>query len=661
MRINMEKSKEIILSIGMIVKNEEKVLERCLKSLQPLMKAIPSELIIADTGSTDSSVEIAKKYTDNVFHFEWKNDFAAARNSTLDKAKGLWYFFLDADEYLDDDIHEIIEFFGIPELYSEYKTAEIKVRSYTDKNHIGYMDAMLPRFQRIKCCDDNEIIRFFGSIHETIYMRKPLGYFQTILHHTGYVFESPLQQKNKMERNLALMRREYEARPDDLRMISLLLDGCRSYPEESEKYISDFLRLVQTQRNHMFSNVLFYQAISYYKDVNSEYALQLCDEYFKDYPNADMKVGTIAVRLLKASILHELTRFEEAVNEYKKYFSLYKDYKDEKLDLSDCAAHSILGLNESEYITSMYRFIECMIKLRKYKEAYDSVFEIDVSIIQDSDLKEYLNTVGALTVASKNYKNAVEIYKKISELNNKDKDALVLQLMEEIYYTLITRDERMNFSQAFAKSGIQSKYINLMKLISNQNDSEFDNKLTKFINDVENWDNGYLEAIYLSLSHKLDISDVVSRIKSSEFSGKLYSISVYHDDYADIVYEYGVPESYFTDIKKFQWLVTMHEKAAIRCFTLNDEKKSVIYRRYIALLGDYVTNIYNPELLDDEKDIEVLPELHRFGYYMKKANEHLAKSDRVMYIRYMKKALISCEPMNEIVQFLLNKLKKDMV
>ena len=86
--------KYIILSIGMIVKNEEKVLGRCLESLQPLMKQIPSELIIADTGSTDSTVEIAKKYTDNVFHFEWINDFAAARNSTLEKARGQWFLLM---------------------------------------------------------------------------------------------------------------------------------------------------------------------------------------------------------------------------------------------------------------------------------------------------------------------------------------------------------------------------------------------------------------------------------------------------------------------------------------------------------------------------------------------------------------------------------------
>ena len=105
-------NEDIVLSIGMIVKNEEKVLGRCLESLKPLRDKISCELIIADTGSTDNTMNIAQKYTENVFSFEWTGDFSAARNSTIEKAKGKWYFFLDADEYLDNDIEEIISFFS---------------------------------------------------------------------------------------------------------------------------------------------------------------------------------------------------------------------------------------------------------------------------------------------------------------------------------------------------------------------------------------------------------------------------------------------------------------------------------------------------------------------------------------------------------------------
>ena len=70
------------ISLCMIVKNEEKVLARCLDSIAGLM----DEIIIVDTGSTDKTKEIAGKYTDNIYDFEWIDDFAAARNFAFSKA-----------------------------------------------------------------------------------------------------------------------------------------------------------------------------------------------------------------------------------------------------------------------------------------------------------------------------------------------------------------------------------------------------------------------------------------------------------------------------------------------------------------------------------------------------------------------------------------------
>ena len=135
------------LSIGMIVKNEEKYLDRCLAAIKPILDSIDSELIIADTGSTDSTVEIAKKYTDNVFHFEWINDFAAARNSTLDRAKGEWYMFLDADEIFKS-CNDIIHFFKSGE-YKKYRSARYTIRNYDNSDMKHYSDVLSPRMIRM--------------------------------------------------------------------------------------------------------------------------------------------------------------------------------------------------------------------------------------------------------------------------------------------------------------------------------------------------------------------------------------------------------------------------------------------------------------------------------------------------------------------------------
>ena len=84
-------------SLCMIVKNEEKVLARCLDSLHDLM----DEMIIVDTGSTDNTKEIASRYTDKVYDFEWVDDFSAARNFAFSKATGDYIYSADADEVLD--------------------------------------------------------------------------------------------------------------------------------------------------------------------------------------------------------------------------------------------------------------------------------------------------------------------------------------------------------------------------------------------------------------------------------------------------------------------------------------------------------------------------------------------------------------------------------
>ncbi|MEN2398537.1 glycosyltransferase family 2 protein [Flavobacterium sp. MC2016-06] len=86
----------ITISLCLIVKNEEKTLAGCLNSIKDLVE----EIIIVDTGSTDRTKEIALSYTDKVYHFDWINDFSAARNFAFSKATMDYQLWLDADDVL---------------------------------------------------------------------------------------------------------------------------------------------------------------------------------------------------------------------------------------------------------------------------------------------------------------------------------------------------------------------------------------------------------------------------------------------------------------------------------------------------------------------------------------------------------------------------------
>ena len=85
------------ISVSMIVKNEEEIIEKALKSVKDF-----EEIVITDTGSDDDTFECAQKYTNKTFHFSWIDDFSVARNFSLDQCKNEWRLILDADDELEE-------------------------------------------------------------------------------------------------------------------------------------------------------------------------------------------------------------------------------------------------------------------------------------------------------------------------------------------------------------------------------------------------------------------------------------------------------------------------------------------------------------------------------------------------------------------------------
>ena len=149
-----------LLSIGMIVKNEIRCIEKCLQALQPLRDAISCELVIADTGSDDGTREVAERYADILFDFTWVNDFSAARNAVMDRCSGLWHFTIDADEYLDPDIDELVRFLKAP-AKKNVDFASVIARNYltTDMRSTEYTDFTSLRLARMNG------VRYTGAIH----------------------------------------------------------------------------------------------------------------------------------------------------------------------------------------------------------------------------------------------------------------------------------------------------------------------------------------------------------------------------------------------------------------------------------------------------------------------------------------------------------------
>jgi len=173
------------ISVCMIVKNEELVLDRILTCA----KKIADEIIIVDTGSTDKTKEIAKKYTNNVYDFVWCNDFAKARNFSFSLATKDYLMWLDADDYITDKNMEKI---------NNLKKSNNNIDVYMFKYVMGFVDNQ-PTFEffRERLLRREKNFQWEGFVHEAI---TPCGKIQNV----DIEIEHRKIKENPPKRNLKL-------------------------------------------------------------------------------------------------------------------------------------------------------------------------------------------------------------------------------------------------------------------------------------------------------------------------------------------------------------------------------------------------------------------------------------------------------------------------
>lgn len=240
----MNKRAKPMLSIGMIVKNEEQRLEKCLKALQPLRDAVPCELVIADTGSTDGTRAIAEQYADLVFDFPWVNDFAVARNAVMDKCTGLWYLTVDADEYLDADVSELVSFLTSSDA-KQTDVGYVIVRNYNTADMVPGDCNDFFAFRMVRMATG---IRYHGSVHEAFSVQAgqvSRFFHATILHHDGYAWRTQDNAREKLQRNLTLLEAEVQKHPNNARILMECIESSNFEAEKRRKYSQMAMDLLQ--------------------------------------------------------------------------------------------------------------------------------------------------------------------------------------------------------------------------------------------------------------------------------------------------------------------------------------------------------------------------------------------------------------------------------
>lgn len=212
----------ISISLCMIVKNEEAVLARCLDSVKPIV----DEINIVDTGSTDKTVEIAKQYTDRVFHFPWTGKFADARNESFKYASKEYILYLDADDIiLEKDLEKL------KKLKATLDPRVDSVSMYYDAATDEYGNVTL-RYRRNRLVKASKNYQWYGDCHQ-------------YLNVSGYIINSDIsithcKLKHSIGRNLAIyqnkIKRGDSFTPRDYFYYGNELKDHQRYEEAIESY-----------------------------------------------------------------------------------------------------------------------------------------------------------------------------------------------------------------------------------------------------------------------------------------------------------------------------------------------------------------------------------------------------------------------------------------
>ncbi len=195
------------ISLCMIVKNEERVLNQCLESAKPYFK----EIIVVDTGSTDRTKEIARDHGVKLIESTWPDSFAEARNESLSHATGDWIFWLDADDVLPLQSGEAVLHAAI-NATDDVTAFVIPVQFVEEGPNAG------TRVDHVKLIRNFAGIEFEGRIHEQILssIREHGGEIlrlNAVVLHAGYD-TSEKGQKNKRERDWYLLNLDLKDRPE---------------------------------------------------------------------------------------------------------------------------------------------------------------------------------------------------------------------------------------------------------------------------------------------------------------------------------------------------------------------------------------------------------------------------------------------------------------
>ena len=625
------------LSIGMMVKNESKDLERCLQSLKPLRDAIKSELIIVDTGSDDNTVEIAKKYTDKVYFHPWNNDFAEMRNMTISYGKGEWFLVIDADEVLEKT-EVIVDFLKSP-ISKKYGAAIVTVKNLADENDLANFSVLLsPRLFK-----NNDTFRYEGAVHnQPIFDGLTVKIEASILHY-GYMSTDKALMEKKFLRTSAMLKSELEKDPDNIYYWYQLAVtyGMHNDHQEAVSIIEQAYAACKRIKVDFKEYMYIYtgMALMYQLTRNHQKVEEFCLEALT------VKEGYIDIYyyLAEAQAVHQ--KYQESIDNYEKYLTLLEEENETKQDTS-IIVYSIGQVELAYYnLSNLYKKVGNPEQALLYAgKLFSKNFIID------------------------NLKNTIFMYIELNKYQELKKyyDLLMGQFddIHEVFYEMIqnvTSEFSDNKMDAIAEvfQELDNNYGLLCKMILEDKKNAFTDKTIEAIKqlDISKLPIYYGEIIYYLLKQKYFLNTLFNNFQELRLNYYIEYIAKKHTNVSLQIYEYLQTYDTGTEIddKKISKALCRY---ALMLDKLTPDQYKVIFDRYIRDGISYIQAVYNSIVIEDKLVYDVKNDEEIFFIYMYHAqcNTNLDSSE---YIKYLREALQAFGAMKKGVGILLQQFEED--
>lgn len=595
----------MLLSIAMIVKNEENNLPKTLEALKTLKNKIDHEIVIVDTGSNDNTLNIARKYTNRVYEKEWTGNFAQMRNYSINKCKGDWILILDADEVLENP-NEMISFFKEKDI-KKFNSATLKFKNMLSDKEDDYLIGTLVRLFRNK-----KEFYYQGRVHEQPKVLQPTKLTNITLLHYGYSRESFNLMNYKYERNLNLLLEDLKEDNNNPYTHFQLAQtyGMANIQDKAFESVTKAYNLVENKDNKG-KYLYIYHLLAMYLNSSGEYekAIELSKEaltYRKDH---------LDFYYFIAKAYSFLNKYDEAEYYYDEYFKLYKKLEDGYL-VDDISVGNMSFARIKEMLKD--RFV-----LAFKNKDYDYIIK-NYRSYKDNDIEDILIYT---FIKKEEYTKIFEFYKE-KEIRDKNINSIIL-VCEKIIKENLENDILNIYKNLL---GLDEKLDNYIKCIYENN---------KVNLDYITFNNYYIYKSKIFIKYILENErnlDLIKNLNKNDIYSYLIELTKNFRG-IEILYKYSKEKFLTNDIDDLNFLNIIEDLLIKNENIESNEYNELVYRVFINKIN-YIRKIYNKDILGsfyekvcNKDEVFFIVLLNLFRIYSSNKHEYI-KELRKMIKKY---------------------------